>query len=258
MTRHERRLHGGDEREREPVPREEVASCDRRRQQPLERSGRPLAQHRDRGDDEHRHEREEPEERDAERLEDLWSVLRTARGRGPGGRTGTTISSAIVRGSWRSCRSTRRAVARVRRVLMPSLRGRRRARGTRRRDRSFPSSPAARRACRLPASVPPRRRSRRSQRSASSMTWLETRTVAPAVASPWNVFHRSRRSTGSSPTVGSSSTSSSGSLRRAARARAAPARPPDSVPATCARARRAPRRSSVSGPGAADAEDRAK
>ena len=42
------------------------------------------------------------------------------------------------------------------------------------------------------------------------MTWLETSSVAPPSASRWNVFQRSRRSTGSSPTVGSSRTSSSG------------------------------------------------
>ena len=49
-----------------------------------------------------------------------------------------------------------------------------------------------------------------SQRSASSMTWLETRTAAPSSASSWKRLQRSRRSTGSSPTVGSSRTSRSG------------------------------------------------
>ena len=62
---------------------------------------------------------------------------------------------------------------------------------------------------------PSRTSSSRSQRCASSMTWLDTSKVAPASASRWNRFHRSRRSTGSRPTVGSSSTSSSGESSRA-------------------------------------------
>ena len=57
---------------------------------------------------------------------------------------------------------------------------------------------------------PSRISSRRSQWTASSMTWLEISSVAPSAASPANVRHRSARSTGSSPTVGSSSTSTSG------------------------------------------------
>ena len=57
---------------------------------------------------------------------------------------------------------------------------------------------------------PSRMSSSRSQRSASSITWLETKTAAPASASWWNSAHRSRRSTGSRPTVGSSRTSRSG------------------------------------------------
>ena len=56
---------------------------------------------------------------------------------------------------------------------------------------------------------PSRISSSRSQRSASSITWLETKTAVPASASRWNSAHSSTRSTGSSPTVGSSSTSRS-------------------------------------------------
>ena len=52
--------------------------------------------------------------------------------------------------------------------------------------------------------------------SASSITWLETSSVTPPAASPWNSSHRSRRSTGSRPTVGSSSTSTSGAPSSAA------------------------------------------
>ena len=65
---------------------------------------------------------------------------------------------------------------------------------------------------------PSRIRRRRWQRSASSMTWEETRRVAPrSSARRWKRLHRSRRSTGSRPTVGSSRTRSSG--RRAGRRR---------------------------------------
>ena len=52
--------------------------------------------------------------------------------------------------------------------------------------------------------------SRSPQWSASSITWLETSNVVPRRASWWNCSHRSTRSTGSRPTVGSSSTSRSG------------------------------------------------
>ena len=66
------------------------------------------------------------------------------------------------------------------------------------------------------SSRPSRMSSSRSQRVASSMTWLLTSSVTPSPASRRNRSHRSRRSTGSSPTVGSSSTSSSGVPSRAA------------------------------------------
>src|SRR5262249_43784329 len=68
-----------------------------------------------------------------------------------------------------------------------------------------------------PATIDPSRMSSsRSQRSASSMTWLETSRVVPASANERNSSQSSWRSTGSSPTVGSSSTSSSGSPSSAA------------------------------------------
>lgn len=57
---------------------------------------------------------------------------------------------------------------------------------------------------------PSRISSSRWQRSASSITWLDTSTAAPPSAIRWNSSHRSRRSTGSRPTVGSSSSSSRG------------------------------------------------
>ena len=68
--RDDRRLDRGEQAEGEPVPAEQVELPDRHRHQPLERSRRPLAQHRHGGDEEHRDEREEPEERRA----DCWKI----------------------------------------------------------------------------------------------------------------------------------------------------------------------------------------
>ena len=82
---------------------------------------------------------------------------------------------------------------------------------------------------------PSRMSSSRWHRSASSMTWLDTSTAAPASAIRWNSSHRSRRSTGSSPTVGSSSTSRSG-LPSSATARLTRLRwPPESRATTWSR-----------------------
>ncbi len=142
----------------------------------------------------------------------------------------------MVRGSWRSWRSTRRAVASVTRA---SCEPRAISPGTRPRGRGSPVR--AQHSCGVPvARIRPSRISRSaSQRSASSITWLETSSVAPASASDRNVAHRSRRSTGSRPTVGSSRTSRSGrpisALARVAGQRAARAAGPP-------RSRRADRR----------------
>ena len=111
-----------------------------------------------------------------------------------------------MRGSRRSWRRTRPAVASVIRALTSPPR----ARGTPARGPSTRSRAEARRAFPLRRSGPSRMRRSSSQRSASSMTWLETRSVVPATASAWNVDQRSRRSTGSRPTVGSSRTRTSG------------------------------------------------
>src|SRR5581483_4691004 len=95
------------------------------------------------------------------------------------------------------------------------------------------------------ASSRPSRMSRsRWQRSASSITWLETRSVVPAAARRWKVSQRSRRRTGSRPTVGSSSTSSSGAPRSAVASEARAGGPPDSRPPT--RAARRPRPTAAS------------
>lgn len=56
----ERGIADGEEREGERVAGEGVELGERRRHQPLERPGRALAQHRHRGDNEHRDEGERP------------------------------------------------------------------------------------------------------------------------------------------------------------------------------------------------------
>ena len=82
-----------------------------------------------------------------------------------------------------------------------------------------PGAARARRACASARMPPSRRSSSRSQRAASSITWLETSSVVPPAASSWKKSQRSRRSTGSRPTVGSSRTSTSGSFEQRRRER---------------------------------------
>jgi hypothetical protein len=69
--RHDRRLDDRDHCERERVAEKDVELRDRHRHQTLERSGHALAQHRHRGDDEHRDEREDSEHRAADPVEHL-------------------------------------------------------------------------------------------------------------------------------------------------------------------------------------------
>ena len=66
-----------------------------------------------------------------------------------------------------------------------------------------------------------------SHSDASSITWLDTSSVVPAVARAWNARQSSARSTGSSPTVGSSSTSSSGRPSSAVASETRERSPPD-------------------------------
>src|SRR5665213_1811155 len=81
------------------------------------------------------------------------------------------------------------------------------------------------------ARIRPSRMSRsRSQRSASSMTWLETSRVVPAAASRWKSDHRLRRNSGSRPTVGSSSTRRLGESNSAVASDTRARSPPDSRP----------------------------
>ncbi len=69
--------------------------------------------------------------------------------------------------------------------------------------------------------VPSRMKSNSSQRSASSITWLETRSVAPSAASRWKWSQNWTRSAGSTPTVGSSRKSTVGAVGQRARQRKA-------------------------------------
>src|SRR5664280_546535 len=70
------------------------------------------------------------------------------------------------------------------------------------------------------------------QRSASSMTWLDTMSVVPDEARAANRIQRSRRSRGSTPTVGSSSTSSRGEPSRAVASDTRACSPPERRPTT--------------------------
>ena len=107
---------------------------------------------------------------------------------------GTTISRASVRGSRRSCRSTRIAVARTIRPL-------RQPTSCRNAD-STSSAPVRASSCSLDSHArirPSRISTIMSQRSASSITWLDTSSVVPASASRRKSAHSSVRSTGSRP-----------------------------------------------------------
>jgi RNA polymerase sigma-70 factor, ECF subfamily len=231
----ERRLDRRDDREREPVAGEQVELRQWHGHQPLQRAGRPLAQHRDRRDEEHRDERKDPDERPADPVER---------------RLLTAEYVLEQRQQERRDEEDERERPRIAAKLPQDARGRRECRA-----RSHAASTSARKA-ESRSGAPVRSSSRSggsaatirpswssrsaSHRSASSITWLETSSVAPASASVWQVFQRSRRSTGSSPTVGSSSTSSSGSLSSAVASDARECSPPDSVRTTWSRSTPSP------------------
>ena len=66
---HDDRLERGEQTERDPVARQQVDLGDRQRHQSLERAVGALAQHRDRGDQEHDDEGEQAAHRRPDRLE---------------------------------------------------------------------------------------------------------------------------------------------------------------------------------------------
>src|SRR5581483_9367394 len=227
----DRRGDGGLERrqrgEREAVAGEQVELRERQRHQPLERPRRPLAQHRDRGDDEHRREREDADHRRPDAVER---------------RRLTVEEVAEQRHEERRYDEEERERARVAPQLPEDASGRGERRGgahgastSARNAASRRSSPVAARSSAGVQSAsrrPSRRRSSVSQRSASSITCEETSRVVPVSAIRRNVVQRSRRSTGSRPTVGSSSTSSSGSPSSAAASDARDSWPPEKVRTT--------------------------
>ncbi len=86
-------------------------------------------------------------------------------------------------------------------------------------------APAARRRCRARCTRPARMNSSSSQRSASSMTWLDTTIVAPASASARKWPQNWTRSSGSTPTVGSSRNSDGRPVDEGAGERQAPPLP---------------------------------
>src|SRR5439155_7563774 len=193
----------GRQRERERVAAEQVELRKRRRHQPLERPASPLAQHRHGRHDEHRNERKEAEQRRADVLEDLRlpaeDLLQQrleqaghAHDEDDRARVAPQLRQDPERGRGRDARAQATSLRKTSSSLSAPVRA-----------RSSAGLPVA-------SNVPSRRSSNESQRSASSMTWLDTSSVAPASASSWKRSQRSRRSTGSRPTVGSSRTSSSG------------------------------------------------
>ena len=165
-----------------------------------------LAQHRHRRDEEHRDEREEPDERPADvlehpglALEDLLQEHLEHDRHDDDERDRPRVAAELLEDAAAPSRAWRAALMRC-----SSTR--------RRKTSSSRSAPVrSRSSCGVPVAISsPSRRSRsESQRSASSITWLETTSVAPAAASSWKVCHRSRRRSGSRPTVGSSRTRSS-------------------------------------------------
>ena len=71
----DQRLEGRDGGERDPVTSQQVEFGERHRHQSFERASGALAQHRDRGDEEHRDEGEQSDERTADYLERPGLVL---------------------------------------------------------------------------------------------------------------------------------------------------------------------------------------
>ena len=208
------------------VADEQVELRERHRHQPLERPvvrSRSIVIEVTRNIDD---EREEPEQRRADALEDRGLAVEHVPDSAMSS-AGTTSSSATVRGSRRSWEHAQRGgdgVTRRSRAPPPrSARGRPSSRSSVARALA-----AARPACAARACRPSRRSSSSSQRSASSITWLETSSVVAASASGGRSAHRSRRSTGSRPTVGSSRTSSSGSPSSAVASETRARWPPDS------------------------------
>ena len=159
------------------VAEQQVELGERQRHQALERPGRPLAQHRDRRDQEHRDEREEPDHR------------RPTRSKSPPGRR-RRLEERQRAGRHDEDERQRARVAANLPEHAPG-RGESDADGSRAPPpaRETPRSMSARRSLPQLSGVPGRRppsriRRRSSQRSASSITWLETSSVAPASASP--------------------------------------------------------------------------
>ena len=141
-------------------------------------------------------------------------------------RHGTKMMSAIVRGSRRSCLRTRTAVARVTRGL---TRPPRRVAGTLRRDPAYSSLAQARPGVPLARISPLAHEQQRvaAVRLVHHVARDEQRRTALGELGGTS-SQRSRRRTGSCPTVGSSSTSSSGRPSSAAASEARARWPPES------------------------------
>ena len=145
------------------------------------------------GDEEHRDEREDPEQRAADAVERARAGRRRRTRSSAISTRGTTSRSATVRGSWRSCGSTRPAVASVIARAHALASDRSISAG---RPRSRSSSPVRRAQLRRRVVGEQMRRrasaaAGRSGRPRPSRGWRRAASC-PASASAWNVAHRSR------------------------------------------------------------------
>src|SRR4051812_23502614 len=247
-------LDDREDAEGEGVAGDEVAFAQWHGEEAFEGAGGAFAQGGDGGDEEHRDQREDPEEGGADAVEGAWAAVEDVAqqeehhardqdhhrdgarvvaelaqdpGRGGGG-------AGEVEGAGGSGREVRRGGRGHRVGSLVRLAST--AWSTRWRKASSTVSEwvRVRRASGVSSAriSPSRIRRRRWQRSASSMTWEEMRRVAPRrAAMSWKRFHRSRRRTGSRPTVGSSRTSSSGVPRRATARETRLRWPPERLPA---------------------------
>src|ERR1035437_682905 len=228
-TSHAESLDDRGEPEGEGIAHDEVRFGQWRGQQALEGSTRPLAKGGDRGHEEHDDEREDPEQGWPELVEIAGAAVEDPseqphqdgrhsqdQGHSPqvvaqlsqnAAGSGNGAAQGHVDGfSMRAMKADSKSVDPVR-------------------AKSASGESSAR--------IWPSRMSRSLwQRSASSMTWLDTMSVVPDEARAANNTQMSRRSRGSRPTVGSSSTSSRGEPRRAVANETRACSPPERRPTT--------------------------
>src|SRR5690606_29822840 len=220
--------------EGEGVAGDQVALAERHGEETFEGAGGPLAQGRDRGDQEHRDQREDAEERGADvvegaraAVEDVAEQEQHQAGHDEQQRDGAGVVAQLAqdpagggegagrvegagrgRGAGRAGAGGRghRVVSFERSAAAAWSTRCRKASSTvsapvRERRASGVTAASSGRAVSPVSSAPARIRRRLWQRSASSITWEEiSRLAFRSAAMPWNSSQRSRRRTGSRPT----------------------------------------------------------